>query len=319
MRQTIGKLIKRGFSRRKIAAVIGVNASTVSRELKRNCVRFGYCCHISHQQAKGRRALANRQRAKLDSQARHIVADLLSQKHSPEQIASQFPSLLGRSISMQAIYRYLRSYDATRLGLRKLLRRKGKRYIRRSTRNAVIRNRPSINSRPPEINDRSQYGHWEADLMEGPRHLAGALLVLVERKSRYLIIKHVANKTSAVVSTAISKSLKPFNALSITYDNGVEFANYKDVTAATGAAAFFCHPYHAWEKGTVENSICLLREYHPKKSPIPASAAGHRTTQKQLNLRPRKTLGFNTPNSLLDFILKPIKLTSSQVTGSVAL
>lgn len=263
--------------------------------------------------------MANRRRAKLDPEARHIVADLLSQKHSPEQIASQFPALLGRSISMQAIYRYLLSYDASRLGLRKLLRRKGKRYISHSARNAVVRNRPCISSRPAEINDRSQFGHWEADLMEGPRHLAGALLVLVERKSRYMIIRHVAGKTALLVSNAIKQSLKPFHALSITYDNGVEFANYKGVTAVTGAAAFFCHPYHAWEKGTVENSIGLLREYHPKKSPIHASVTEHRATQKQLNHRPRKVLGFNTPNSLIDFIRKPLKLAADFVAAPVAL
>lgn len=319
MRQTIGKLIKRGFSRRKIAAVLGVNASTVSRELKRNYKRFGYCCHMSHERAQARRTMANRQRAKLDPQARYIVADLLSQKHSPEQIASQFPALLGRSISMQAIYRYLRSYDAVRLGLRKLLRRKGRRYISRASRSAVVRNRPSISSRPPEINDRSEFGHWEADLMEGPRHLAGALLVLVERKSRYIIIRHLARKTSMLVSNAIAQSLKPFHVLSITYDNGLEFANYKGVAAATGAAAYFCHPYSAWEKGTVENSIGLLREYHPKRCPIHASAAGHRTTQKQLNDRPRKVLAFSTPNSLVDFIRKPIKFVVDFVVGSVAL
>jgi IS30 family transposase len=122
-----------------------------------------------------------------------------------------------------------------------------------------------------------------------------------------------------LVSTAIAQSLKPFHALSITYDNGLEFANYKGVTAATGAAAFFCHPYHAWEKGTVENSIGLLREYHPKKSPITASVTVHKATQKQLNHRPRKVLGFSTPNSLVDFILKPVKLRSDFVADPVAL
>lgn len=303
-RQMIGTHLKQGRPIRQIARILGVSPSTVSREIKRNKCGFGYCCHIAHQAARSRRADVNRARRKIDPEAQSFIEKQLREQHSPEQIASGFPEHLGRTITAQSIYRFLRSYEASRLSLRPLLRRKGKRYMSRSSRKAVCGNRPSIDTRPPEINDRRDFGHWEADLMEGPRGTHGALLVLVERKSRFVLTRFIRHSTADAVATAIVDLLKNFIVHSITYDNGPPFAYYKRVEAATGSSAFFCHPYHAWEKGTVENTIGLLREYHPKKTPISDCRQLHLSIRTKLNNRPRRTLEFRTPASFIDNLRK---------------
>ena len=300
----MGQLLKQGISKRKIAIILAVHPTTIFREFRRNRSGFGYCCFIANDMTKSRRFSANYKRAKLTLPARRFIQAKLKLKLSPEQIASLFMGVLGHTFTAQSIYRYIRSYEGCTLRLRALLRRKGKRYISSSTRRATVRNRPSIDSRPLPFSDRSTFGHWEADLMEGARKQAGSLLVLVERKSRYTLIRYVPNKKAASVSRAIIAALRRFQALSITYDNGCEFASYKAITAATGAAPFFCHPYHAWEKGTVENTIGLIREYSPKGTALSNRITQHRSTQNQLNQRPRKTLSFQSPHSFLPSLLK---------------
>ncbi|MFC5458185.1 IS30 family transposase [Prosthecobacter fluviatilis] len=305
-RRAIGQLLKQGVSKTKIATILGVHRTTIYREFRRNRSGFGYCCFIANDMTQHRRLMANHKRSKLTLDVKRFIRAKLILKLSPEQIASLFSNQFGHTFTAQSIYRHIRSYEGHTLGLRTLLRRKGKRYFASSSRRAAVRNRPSIDCRPTAFSDRSTFGHWEADLMEGARKQAGSLLVLVERKSRYTLIRHVSNKKAASVSKAIIHALRRFQTLSITYDNGCEFASYKSVAQATGGEPFFCHPYHAWEKGTVENTIGLIREYCPKGEPVSNRITEHRKTQNQLNFRPRKTLGFQSPHSLLPFLLKPI-------------
>jgi IS30 family transposase len=130
------------------------------------------------------------------------------------------------------------------------------------------------------------------------------LLVLVERKSRFVLTRFIRHSTADAVATAIIDLLKNFVVHSITYDNGPPFAYYKRVETATGSSAYFCHPYHAWEKGTVENTIGLLREYHPKKNPISDCRHLHLSVRTKLNNRPRKTLEFRTAASYIGYLKK---------------
>lgn len=318
-RQLLGKLKKQGKSLRHIARILGVAPSTVSREIKRNYTGFGYCCNLAQHKTRSRRARANQIHRKLDDEAQNFIEAKLRCKHSPEQIASQFPNRLSRNISPQSIYRFIKSYDGSRRNLRPLLRRKGKRQISKTQRHAVVRNKPSIELRSMEINDRSEFGHWEADIMEGPKSAKLALLVLVERKSRFTIIRKLPDQTSKGVSAAMINMLEPYIAKSITYDNGTEFSAYRQTSEVTGASAWFCHPYHAWEKGTVENTIGLLREYIPKKTPIPNNHKIIRGICDELNQRPRKILAFQSPYSLIQNIKKSSIPDLSKGSDPVAL
>lgn len=155
--------------------------------------------------------------------------------------------------------------------------------------------------------------------MEGPKNAKLALLVLVERKSRFTIIRKLPDQTSKRVSAAIVDMLEPYITKSITYDNGTEFSAYRQTSDATGASAWFCRPYHAWEKGTVENTICLLREYIPKKTPIPNNHKTIRDICPQLNERPRKVLDFQSPYSLIQSIKKSSIPNLSENSETVSL
>ena len=308
-RSRIGIWRKEGQSLSEIGRRLGRSTSTISRELKRGVTNFGYCCHMSHGAAKYRRVKANRKRRKITSSREAIIRSGLEDKFSPEQIGAVFEKETGISISTVSIYRWIYRYSGGgKFQLKKKLRRKGKPHRKYSLRKIRLKNRPMIDSRPQSVADRRFYGDWEADLMLGPQSSRRALLVLTERKSKFTLIRPVKNRTAAVVSNSIIKALTPYKVRTITYDNGGEFANYKLVSSITQSKAFFCNPYHAWEKGLVENTIGLLREYFPKKShdELPSHYLVYHKTEAQLNRRPRKILGFRSPDSFLSNLLNQL-------------
>lgn len=303
-RQLIGRLKKSGKSQKFIAEVLGVSASTISREIKRNYSGFGYCCNIAHGQARMRRWRANAGRRKLWGPHYRFIRIQLDYTLSPEQIASLFPNEFGFEITPKTIYRYINSYSGSRYGLEKKLRRrpKVKRLSWRRNTDSKVPKLPRITERPPEVDLRSSFGHWEMDLMEGSSATKNALLVLVERKSLFTIIRRVPNRTSFAVRRAAQRALKPFLVKSVTTDNGSEFLKYEDLTRAITAPIYYCHPYRAWEKGLVENTIGLIRYFFPKGKPLTHSHYKVRHVQDLLNNRPRKTIGFTKSQSLLDKI-----------------
>lgn len=302
-RQMIGRFRNQLRSIRWIARLLGVAPSTISRELKRNNSQFGYCCHLAHRQAHARRHEANQQHRKITKDRVGYIHQLLEKKFSPEQIASTFKSEFTQSISAVSIYRWIYTYfGGGRDNLKLKLRRKGKAYRKYNLASRRIENKPMIADRPDSVNSKIYYGDWEADLMEGPKESTKALLVLVERKTKYSLLRIVENKKSASVSGAILNALKGLKVRTITYDNGSEFADYKTIAKSTESKPFFCNPYHPWEKGLVENTIGLIREYLPKKNRTPLSShqPKYDMIQNELNLRPRKTLEFRTPQDLIN-------------------
>jgi IS30 family transposase len=298
-RATIGAMRKSGSTLAQIATAIGKNKSSISREIHRNYSPFGYCCNLANDRARGRRHRINAARAKLTKPIKEHIDKRLLDCLSPEQISGTIQQLTGVPLTHQTIYRYVHSYEGQSKNLKRRLRRKGKRYIRRSTRNAVVRNRPSIDDRPPAIQDRQSHGDWEADIMQGPASQRESILVLVERKSRFTITRIVPNLLAETVSKTIVRSLHVLTVNSITYDNGSEFANYLSTQTQLEAKSYFCHPYSSWEKGTVENTIGLLREFYPKGTKIDLSPTALREVTRKLNCRPRKVLNYNTPASQL--------------------
>lgn len=301
---------KERLALREIARRLGRSPSTISREVRRNYSGCGYCCYIADDQARWRRASASRVRKKIRPGNAHIIRDGLEKRFSPEQITSVFYRETGKSISAVSIYRWIYKYrGGGRLGLRKKLRRKGKAYRKYRPRTALLENRTMIDERPESIAEKRYYGDWEADLMLGPYRSRRALLVLVERKTKFTVIKTLKDRKAETVSQAIVKALSPYQVRSITYDNGSEFARFGEVAMQTDSKAYFCLPYHAWQKGLVENTIGLLREYFPKaaKRPLSAHYLTYRKVASELNQRPRKTLSFAAPCELEHHLLEANK------------
>jgi IS30 family transposase len=161
-----------------------------------------------------------------------------------------------------------------------------------------IPNQRMIASRPAEVETRQTVGHWEGDLINGA-HATGNLVTLVERKMRYTLIGRTDSKEAEEVTDEISaqfKTLPKSVLLSLTLDNGKEFARHEDIARNTRMDVFFANPYHSWERGTNENTNGLIRRLYPKKSSFAGIGdAELKRIDRFLNDRPRKCLGWRTP------------------------
>ena len=305
-RDKIAVLRAQRYSLNKIAKMLNRNKSTISRELKRNSAptRDVYLPHKANQRAKSRKQLAGKRQRLKNSTIRTFVINRLQLGWSPELIAGSLPLHYPKlSISHEAIYQYI--YDKH---IRKqnnlttyLVRAHKKRYNKghsRKHRKSHIPNRISIAERPKHIENRTQPGHWEADSMVS-RQSKPAIAVMVERKSRIVLLEKLLRKTSLQFSNAIYSRLKDYPGhlrRTITYDNGSENVNHEIINKKLSTKSYFCNPYHSWEKGTVENSIGLVRRYLPKKTDF-AKLSNQELVSIEylLNNRPRKCLNFKTP------------------------
>ncbi len=307
-RVMIGMLKTEGKSLRTIGEELGRSHSTIARELKRNvpAIRQGYyLAHKADERADERKRRAGQRERLKSRRIRRYVERNLKQGWSPEQIAGRLklkkPDMC---ISHEAIYQYVYAEAEELIGY--LPRRHKKRHAKghsRKHRKSHIPNRTSISERSEDINERKEFGHWEADSIVS-RASKPALNVLVERKTRYTRITKLKGKTSKQTRKAINRRLCRSHEgarLSITYDNGSENVEHEVVNAKLGTKSYFCAPYRSWEKGTVENTCGLVRRYIPKKTDIAKIPVSEiRKMERQLNNRPRKCLGFQTPAEVFD-------------------
>lgn len=308
-RRIISKLNGTQMSSRSIAKIIGVSHSTISRELCRNRLRQGgYHFENAQRLANQRRCNANRLSSKLKRVHFEYIIRRLRATLSPEQISSEFQARFHFSISTKAIYEFVYRHDREKpdgpllqkhLRVRSKMRRTKWRLYR-----GPIGIRPMISDRSEEIDQRHTYGHWEMDLFVGPQHSRTSALVLLERKSRFSIVKKLSSGTQKEVHRALGEALKQFSVKSITTDNGTEFLDHKTLACLAKAPIFYCNPYRAWEKGAVENVIGLYREFFPKAKSLPQSQEPFQKAQHLINSRPKKVLGFQSPISLIDKITK---------------
>ena len=301
-RKVIYNMNKADFSQAEIGRAIGFSQSTVSKELARNKGRKGYRPKQADDLARTRQE-QKRSRAKVvTGEVKDQVEARLLMKHSPDQISEKL-SLMGMSVSHESIYQHVLIDRKNGGNLWKELRINGtRRYRRRNKvgRGEKIKNRIDIEQRPPEVADRSRYGDWEADLIQGASG-SGFLLSLYERKSRVGKLYKLESKESGEVAVAIIMILKKFDVKTITYDNGLEFSKHGFVNDLLGCESFFCKPYSSWEKGGVENYNGLVRQYFPKGSDFTGITLQRlQEVEDELNERPRNILGYQAPNDLLD-------------------
>lgn len=300
-RYHISTLLKRGWRQKEIAESIGVHPSTIYREIRRNSdeVTKEYSYEFAHAVAQ------NRQHTKvkhtvLTSKIKTYIKSKLKADWSPEQISGRMKIDNGFSVCHETIYRYIYCNKSRGGRLYKYLRHKNKKYHSRSNnyqRRGIIIDRISIDKRPKIVDRKNRIGDFEIDTVIG-RHHIGALVTVVDRKSKFTLIKKVDSKQAKEVTKALIGMLLPLKPITktITSDNGKEFSYHKEVSEAIEADFYFAHPYSSWERGLNEHTNGLIRQYLPKKTDF---TQVHKeeiiTIQNKLNHRPRKVLNYRTP------------------------
>lgn len=308
-RYQIYALKKADHSQTRMAAIIGCHKSTISRELARNAGQRGYRPKQAQELALARKLPAHRPRIRPETWA--SVESLLRRQWSPEQISGRLKLERQESVSHERIYQHIysdkRAGGTLHLSLRCQKKRR-KRYGRRDRRGQLPARR-SIDERPAVVDARRRLGDWEADTIVGRSH-RGAIVSVVERKSKLTRLAKVARNTAELVGQAMTTQLAPLSVKTITSDNGREFAHHQQIAARLKAGFYFAHPYSSWERGLNENTNGLVRQYFPKKSDF-SKITGRQINRvvERLNNRPRKTLGYKTPNEVF-FKLPLVALTT---------
>lgn len=297
-RYHIAVLLSEGKMQKDIAEKIGKPGSTLSRELQRNGGRENYDPEQAHQRATRLRQTAQKA-IKMSFTVIQWIESKIRIEWRPEQIAAKSYEALGVSISHERIYQHI--WQDKRHGgtLYKHLAQSGKRrkkYGSKDKRGQLV-NRVSIEERPKVVDEKSRLGDWEIDTVIGKNH-QGALVTIVERKSKFTLIKKVDSKHAEGVTSATINLLKPYSdkAFTITADNGKEFAGHETIAKELDVQVYFAHPYSSWERGVNENTNGLIRQYFPKGSSFEAiTDADVERVMERLNHRPRKTLNYKTP------------------------
>jgi len=312
-REVISRGLASQLSMRTIAAQLDRSPSTVSREIHRNGGYASYRASLA-EEAAWQRALRPKVCKLADRPPlARIIAVKLQRNWSPEQIAGwlkqQYPDQESHHVSHETIYKslFIQARGVLKKELLACLRtqrvaRRSKHATKKDKGQGKIVDAVPISERPASVEDRAVPGHWEGDLIEGSNR--SYIATLVERHTRYVMLAKVENKkTDTVIKALIKQSQKLPDELykSLTWDRGSEMSNHKRFTVATDIDVYFCDPQSPWQRGSNENTNGLLRQYFPKGTDLSVhSQAKLNAVARQLNERPRKTLGFETPADRLN-------------------
>jgi IS30 family transposase len=309
-RRRLHQLVERKVPVNEMARQLGRHRSTIYREIRRNTFHdrelpeySGYYSTVANDIAKDRRQRLRKLRR--HPQLRELVIDRLQASWSPEQIAGRLwaDGLTLARICAETIYRFVYGKEDYGLGLYRYLpeaRRKRRPRGSRKPRDSVFPGAYKISQRPDFIGDRSQFGHWEGDLLIFRRDMGPANLTsLVERKSRYTVMIKNQSRHSRPIMDKIIEAFSPLPAFarqSFTFDRGTEFAGFRALEDGIGARSWFCDPSAPWQKGAVENTNKRIRRFMPGETDLTA-VSHHDLIQlaRQLNDQPRKCLGYRTP------------------------
>lgn len=297
-RYTIDVLLQKKTPIKEIANTIKVHYSTIYRELKRNKGVYHYHHGVAQQKSDERkRRMRKPRRFSLDMRKR-IFSLIVTEQWSPEQVRGWLIRNGEECVCVETIYQYIRFDRQCGGELYKHCRHRLK-HLKKATRHKymIIKDRTMIDEREPEA-DGNRFGDWEMDLILG-KDGKGAILTLVERSKDYLIMKKLKNgKNAKGVAKAAVALLTPFIGFikTITTDNGSEFADHKYIAKRLKTRVFFTHPYSSWEKGNIEHSNKLIRQYIPKGADFnDFNDTDIDFIQKKINRRPRKKLNFSSP------------------------
>ena len=310
-RYSIETMNDSGYGPTAIARTIGVHPSTVSRELRRLGDEVPYCYVAADQHAKD----CQGQGQSIDESLLAIVeAKLREEQWSPEQMSAWITKEGFGSISHETIYQHIYRDKASGGDLHTNLRHRCKSYRKRGAqreRRGHLKDQVMIDQRPAVVDERSRLGDWEMDTVIG-RPGGPVLVTMVERVSRYTLIRLARSKEAIQVSAAICSGLCDHRdkVLTQTYDNGKEFALHGLVADVLECDCYFAHPYHSWERGLNENTNGLIRQYFPKGTNFAeVSPEEVAEVEAKLNRRPRKCLDYQTPNDIF-FAPPPVALAA---------
>lgn len=315
-RETIHAGLAQGKSGAQIARDLGRDASVVNREIARHGGRKAYSGVLAQARANRRPARATRNKVADSAVLRTEILSLFQTGATPKQIEvalrRKYPFDCNRNVSHETIYDYI--YCHAKGQLRKdliscLRRKKPRRSPAPRARTKLSGQLPgavNIGQRPADVAKREVPGHWEADLIMGAGNRT-AILVLVERTTRYVRIVPLASKDAPAVCRALIRTVKrlPLHLRkTLTYDNGREMARHADFSFATGMQVFFCDPHSPWQRGSVENTNGLIREYFPKGIDFDqVSKSQIARAEWKLNHRPRVALDGQTPIEAFDDLI----------------
>lgn len=306
-----------------IAKILKRSKSSISEELRR-IKRGAYDAEKAQAQKERRQFHKTKDWMKIVAHPplRAYVEEHLKEDWSPEEIAGRISRIdkhLPR-ITAPSIYKFVYSVHGRALEAHL---RYGKRTQNAGyTRKVTIDGRTFIDKRPKKATSRRFFGDWEADFICSGKHGKGYLLVFVERKTRYVIIKRILSKEVSVVQKLFEEVLGvQFIVNTLTIDNDIVFRKHQELSRLIGAPIFFTHPYHSWEKGTVENMNKWIRQYVKKRSDISAFTDEYiHMVEDRLNDRPRKCLGFRTPReaiALESHLKREVVVLQSHRTASI--
>ncbi len=311
-REEISRGLARGQSLTSISEQLNRSASTVSREVRRNSTTTGYRAVRADRMAQTRTRRPRPPKLALYPELRAVVQTQLQQRWSPEQISRRlkldYPNDSTMRVSHETIYtslfvqakRGLPGELTVHLRTRRVRRRPHRRV---STGPPRIKDMVPIRHRPAEAEHRLVLGHWEGDLIVGS-HGRSHVATLVERTTRYLVLLHLpmgAGTDSVLAALAVAvQQMPPLLRRSVTWDRGVEMTRHTGFTATTKVPVFFCDAYSPWQRGSNENTNGLVRQYLPKGTDLSGhTAADLNTIANEINNRPRRVLGWQTPTEVL--------------------
>lgn len=322
-RVRLADLRREGRTIRSIATLMGRAPSTISRELRRGADSLGrYRPHEAHQRALARRRLDRPSRLARDRQLREWVESKLKRRWSPEQVSrglrQQFPHQPHRWLCAETIYQAVYRPDLGGLSRElpgRILRHRRRYRLRRRDaqhrRSAPVTGMVSVHERPDTVADRREPGHWEGDLIMGTAN-ASAVVTLVERTTRYTMLGHLpgGRHDAATVCGVVVDLLGELPAelrRTLTWDQGKEMARHREIARSVeGLRIYFCDSHSPWQRPSNENTNGLLRDYLPKGTDLAIYTVGDLAeVQVQLNERPRRSLGWVSPEDRLATLLPP--------------
>jgi len=306
-RYTISVLLQKKKSQTFIADAINVSKSTVSREISRNSNAKGVYDYRQADLKTRRRKAALPGNRSIPVMLRCEVFNLIREcQWSPEQIAGRLAKE-GKNVSKSTIYNWIAQCSPHyKDNVHRYLRRGGKKYMRNGQRKDIsIQNRTMIDERP-DGGYGETVGDWEMDTIVG-KDGKGTIVTLVDRYSLLMMMRKLdTGKQAKPLADAVVEMIREMNlpVRTITTDNGTEFAAHETITARLGAKVYFAHPYSSWEKGTIENTNGLIRQYIPKKHEFTEYTQQQiKNIQDKLNNRPRKKINFSTPMEIIKLII----------------
>ena len=302
-------LMKQGLSISLIANELEVNRSTIYREIKRNQGKRGYR-YTQAQEMAIKRQRSKAKKIKMNIGTIAIIKKKLNLQWSPEQISGWMKKQAYQySVSHETIYRYI--WEDKKKGgiLYKHLRHSGKKYNKRGSNRAgrgYIPGRIEISKRPKIVEKKERLGDWELDTIIG-RDSSGVIVSMVERRSKLTKLEKISRKTADQVKSALIKRLAPIQefVITLTSDNGKEFAFHQQVSQSLKTDFYFATPYHSWERGLNEHTNGLVRQYFPKSKRFDEISIDNlKEIEELLNNRPRKVLNFWTPKEIFNHLTK---------------